>query len=193
MRRSLPGLLAALLLVAAACGTAASEEADPPPPTTAAPVATTAPPITLAPTTLAPTNTTPATPTTAACPVTIPVEGAFSPPEPWPADYPHEGMVWFGSDDLWTTLSLDGDHDPRKSVWWSANFPGGQEEEQPPLDVVWRRLDGDEVHVHDEDATNAYTVEEGWFMMQGIDPDTAGCWEVTATYKGATLSYVYER
>lgn len=189
MRRPLPGLpaLLALLLAAAACGTAASEEAGQAPAATAAPPATTALPTTLV------AATTLATTTTAACPVTIPAEGGFSPPEPWPADYPHDGMVWFGTDGLWTALSLDGDHDPRKSVWWSANFPGGQEEEQPPLDVVWRRLDGDEVHVHDEDATNAYTVEEGWFMMQGIDPDTAGCWEVTATYKEATLSYVYER
>ena len=40
--------------------------------------------------------------------------------------------------------------------------------------------------------TNAYTPEDRWFMIAGIDPNTPGCWRVTATYKGATLSYVYE-
>lgn len=29
-------------------------------------------------------------------------------------------------------------------------------------------------------------------MVNGIDPQEPGCWEVTATYRGATLSYVYE-
>ncbi len=29
-------------------------------------------------------------------------------------------------------------------------------------------------------------------MINGIDPDEPECWEVTATYKGATLGYVYE-
>lgn len=41
--------------------------------------------------------------------------------------------------------------------------------------------------------TNAYTVEDGWFIIGGIDPDVGGCWRVTATYKGASMSYVYER
>jgi hypothetical protein len=41
--------------------------------------------------------------------------------------------------------------------------------------------------------TNAFTVEDGWFIIGGIDPDVGGCWRVTATYKGASMSYVYER
>jgi hypothetical protein len=28
-------------------------------------------------------------------------------------------------------------------------------------------------------------------MIAGIDPSGSGCWRVTATYKGAELSYVY--
>lgn len=27
-------------------------------------------------------------------------------------------------------------------------------------------------------------------MIAGIDPEENGCWEITASYKGATLSYV---
>jgi hypothetical protein len=30
-------------------------------------------------------------------------------------------------------------------------------------------------------------------MIAGIDPDEPGCWEVEATYKGASLGYVYEK
>lgn len=127
------------------------------------------------------------------CPVTIPPEPGLVAPPPYPADYPDESFVWFGTEDLWTALALDGRHGPRKGVWWSANFPGGAEEERPDLDVTWTRLDGTEriVDIHG-DATNAYTTEEHWFMMAGIDPDEPGCWHVEASYKDATLSYVYE-
>lgn len=41
--------------------------------------------------------------------------------------------------------------------------------------------------------TNAHTTADGWFMIAGIDPDIPGCWQVTATYRGAELSYVYYR
>jgi hypothetical protein len=42
-------------------------------------------------------------------------------------------------------------------------------------------------------ATNAFTPEEGCFMIGGIDPEQPGCWVVEASYKGATLTCVYER
>ena len=143
------------------------------------------------------------------CPVTIPPQPGFvatSPedvtysehfpaPDPWPSEYPHDGMVWYGSEELWTVLAIDGDHGVRKSVWWSVNFPGGIDEEQPVVSVTWTRLDSKESVVVDngDEATNAFTPEEGWFMIAGIDPDVPGCWEVEANYKGASLSYVYER
>ncbi len=128
------------------------------------------------------------------CEVTLPTAPLTAPP-PYPADYPFEGHAWYGTADLWTLLSVDGVHSPRKSVWWSAHFPGGAVEEQPDVRVTWTRLDADPpiVRTHEEPATNAYTPEEGWFMIAGFDPDEAGCWQVEATYKGATLGYVYER
>ena len=120
---------------------------------------------------------------------------AFPAPDPYPRQYPHEGMVWYGSEDLWTALPVDGEYEARKSVWWSANFPGGTVEEQPEVWVTWTRLDSDEPVVVDNDgrATNAHTAVEGWFMIAGIDPDEPGCWKVEATYKDASLSYVYLR
>ena len=119
----------------------------------------------------------------------------FPAPDPWPSEYPHEGMVWYGTEELWTALAVDGDHGGRKSVWWSVNFPGGVVEEQPDVSVTWTRLDTDEPVVIDNggEATNAFIPEEGWFIIAGIDPGEAGCWEVEATYKGATLSYVYQK
>jgi hypothetical protein len=145
---------------------------------------------------------------TSECPVTIPPHPGFltsapsdvtysehfPAPDPWPSEYPHEGMVWYGSEDLWTALPTDSDYGVRKSVWWSANFPGGMVEEQPDVVVTWTRIDTEEPVILDNggDATNAFTPEEGWFMIAGIDPAEAGCWRVEATYKGASLSYVYE-
>lgn len=143
------------------------------------------------------------------CPVTMPPEPglevsapddvvyteAFPAPEPYPHRYPRDGMVWYGTEDLWTALPVDGDYVARKSVWWSTNFPGGMVEEQPEVWVTWTRLDIPEPVVMDNGgrATNAHTGEDGWFMVAGIDPDEPGCWKVEATYKDATLSYVYER
>lgn len=143
------------------------------------------------------------------CPVTIPSQPGFvatkpenvtysenfPAPDPWPSEYPNEGEVWYGAEELWTALAIDGDHSPRKSVWWSVNFPGGIVEGQPEVSVTWTRLDTDEPVVIDNggEATNAFIPEQGWFIIAGIDPDEAGCWEVEATYKGATLSYVYEK
>lgn len=129
------------------------------------------------------------------CPVTTPPASAFTPPEPWPATPPAGDVVWYGTDDLWTVLSIDG-HTPRKSVWWSAAFPGGGVEPEPEIAVVYERLDdpGDDEAVVDlgPKGTNANTAEDGWFMIAGGEPETPGCWQATATYKDATLTYVFE-
>lgn len=127
------------------------------------------------------------------CPVTIPPSPGFRAPDPWPAKPVNEEWVWYGDEALWTVLSPDGKHPLTKGVWWSVNFPGGMKEEQPDLSVSWTRIGEGEPDVlkSTDRGTNAYTVEDGWFMISGVDPEP-GCWEVTATYKGAVLSYVFE-
>lgn len=127
------------------------------------------------------------------CPVTIPPNPGLKAPEPWPAQPSNEDWVWFGDENLWTVLSPDGDHPLTKGVWWSARFPGGQIEEQPDIQVTWTRIgEGQPRSIESEHpGTNAYTVEDHWFMINGVDPEP-GCWEVTASYRGATLSYVFE-
>lgn len=128
-----------------------------------------------------------------ACPVTVPPQPGLTPPEGYPPNPVDRESVWYGTDELWTPLNKDGGHGPRKSVFWSVNFPGGAVEESPRLFVTLRRLDEGqpELITNQGEATNAYTVADGWFMIAGFEAEP-GCWEVTASYKGATLSYVYE-
>ena len=123
------------------------------------------------------------------CVVTVPLEPGLTVPD----SHPQEPVLgrWYGTSNLWTVLETDGSYGSRKSVWWSANFPGGAIEERPDVVVTWRRLDRDgTLLTNDSIATNAHTVADGWFMIAGIDPEESGCWEITASYKGATLSYV---
>lgn len=188
-RRYSPARLAVLgvALLASACGGGAIAEPGAP-----SPAASKSNPTT---TTVADTD----------CPVTLPNGFQPSPPEdviytkdlpaptPYPVEYPHEGLAWHGTEELWTALPIDGQSEERKSVWWSTNFPGGTVEERPEVHVTWTRLDGKGTLDNGGEATNAYTAEEGWFMIAGIDPDEPGCWQVDATYKGATLSFVYEQ
>jgi hypothetical protein len=100
-------------------------------------------------------------------------------------------VAWYGTAELWTVLERDGTHPPRKSVWWSADFAGGAEEPSPDIAVTFRRLDIDAPPITTGyPGTNIHT-EDGWFMVAGFDPQESGCWEATASYRGAVLSYVY--
>jgi hypothetical protein len=133
-----------------------------------------------------------------ACPLTRP-NPPFLPPDPFmskpPASY---GSAWFGRADLWTMLSFGGEdwhdlpHNPggltQKTFWWSANWPFRKELE-PAITVVGRRLDGAGQFSAGDPGTNA-TADFGTAMLVGVDVPSAGCWQITATYRGAELSYV---
>jgi hypothetical protein len=63
----------------------------------------------------------------------------------------------------------------------------------PEIKVTHQRLDEEGVPpIFESPGTNAYSVRDGWLMIAGIDPQTAGCWKVTAGYRGASSSYVYQ-
>ena len=128
------------------------------------------------------------------CPVTIPPTPGFVPPDRYPAEpsgAPEK--VWYGTAELWTVLRADDGSPPGKSVWWSTSFDISVEQ-QPAIHVVWERLDADTEPIMSGWTTNGHTPEDGWFMMADITMSTGpGCWQVTATYKGAELSFVYER
>lgn len=126
------------------------------------------------------------------CPVTVPPVPGFLPDDPWPSMPNEPGMVWYGSAELWVPLAATG-YIPRKSVWWSANFTDAVAEPMPEISVRYERLDVEVPDlVFDAPGTNAHTSADGLFMINGAEPNDPGCWRATGTYKGATLSYVYE-
>lgn len=106
----------------------------------------------------------------------------------------HPAGVWYGTPELWTVLPASGKYQQRKSVWWSIRFGSGNEEERPDVRVIARRLDARAAPlVSAGQGTNAFTKTDGWFMIADFPSELPrGCWEVTASYKNASLAYVVD-
>ncbi|MBX3061663.1 MAG: hypothetical protein KF726_01735 [Anaerolineae bacterium] len=130
------------------------------------------------------------------CEVTLPSDPLFVPP----ADYMPEPAYgfWYGTDELWTELPLDGvwaslPQQPegyfQKLPFWSDGF-WWLDDPQPSLSVTGRRLDGDAAPAIMSMASGIYAENEGSLMLLGATFPTPGCWQITAEYKGSTLSYV---
>jgi hypothetical protein len=140
----------------------------------------------------------PATTGDTGCAVTRP-DPAFVAPSPYPAAAPplYESE-WFGSDALWTMIDRDGevwrfpqgpDHLSEKTFWWSAEWQGMRDEPQPGIAVVGMRLDGPGTFTSGP-GTNAQRDDFGEAMLVGVEIPSAGCWQITASYGDAVLSYV---
>lgn len=121
----------------------------------------------------------------AACPVTLPGEQPFGPPEPYPETYPYEGRTWYGSASLWTALPDDGRWDQLlhgdKAFWWREGY-SASDEPQPRLWMTATRLDGAGSVEQEPPATNAYHRDFHWAMLTGFGVPEAGCWEITGHY-----------
>jgi len=87
----------------------------------------------------------------------------FAAPSPYPSSPPDDRYAWFGTPQLWAMLELDGEvWDGAsasfpvliKTFWWSSDWPGMREEQEPALTVVATRLDGPGT-VSSDHATNA--------------------------------------
>ena len=132
------------------------------------------------------------------CRVTVQSTPALFAPPPYPQSAPGFGNFWYGSQTLWTMLGEGGTWHglPRhpngfrqKVFWWSPGFDG-RIEPRPQLSVVGRRLDGRESFIAGP-ATNARHADfGGWTILTGIDVPTAGCWELTGTYRNQSLTFV---
>lgn len=131
------------------------------------------------------------------CPITRP-DPAFKAPSPWPKEAPASyGAAWFGTADLWTMIDLDGEvwmslppdgsGFGQKSWWWSANFPN--DEFEPALVVLAEKVGGHESSISKGLGTNG-SADFGRAMLQGIFIPSEGCWRLTGTYRGTSLSYV---
>lgn len=134
----------------------------------------------------------------ASCPVTRPPEPPFLAPEPYAAEAPWPGMVWYGSAALWTVIPTDGvwaglPDNPtgytQKIVWWREGYDW-QSEPQPALTMRAERLDEPAPPVEVSHASNAFAEDMGSAIMTGIDFPTLGCWQISGTYRKTSLSFV---
>jgi hypothetical protein len=133
-----------------------------------------------------------------ACPVTIAPAALFTTPAPYPLKAPASNF-WHGDERFWTMLPADGrwyglprnDAGLRHKVfWWYPGFDGATEP-APALKVTARQLDGSGTYTSQGPATNARHQDfGGWTILTGIDLPTAGCWELTGTYRGEMLTFV---
>lgn len=132
----------------------------------------------------------------ASCAVTRP-DPPFVAPPPYPATAPY-GLSWFGSESLWTMLDPEGevwefpngpDHLGEKTFWWSMDWPGAADEPQPGITVVGTRLDGTATFTAGP-GTNAQHPDFGEAMLVGVAIPSPGCWQLTASYRDAVLSFV---
>lgn len=132
------------------------------------------------------------------CPVTTLSKQNFEAPEPYSPIAPWEGLFWFGSDHLWTSLHNDGvwaglplnsDGYTQKIMWWSSLYDLPNEPE-PALLVTGRRLDGESPALRFYGATNAMADDIGEAMLTGVEFPSLGCWEVRGEYKKMSLTFV---
>lgn len=134
------------------------------------------------------------------CPVTVSGVLAFTPladaPEGPP---PVSDEVWYGTPDLWTLINPEGEVNSKRwlegdrTFWWSQNFSPDNPGE---VSVTAEQVNGSASAVQaSETAGTGFNP----FMLQpthesvtmiGIELPESGCWELTAEYKGSTLSYV---
>lgn len=137
------------------------------------------------------------------CRVTLPSDGRFTPPKPYPAEPDSTDFsFWFGTEKLWTVLPADGRWGSlrpyssaetslrQKLFWWRTGY-NWKTETQPTLKVTGRRLDAMAPAFHVSHAGNGHKGED-WnsFMVVGFDLPTPGCWEITGHYEGQELSFV---
>ncbi len=122
------------------------------------------------------------------CQVTLPSSPPFTPSavgssEPSTSVY---GDYWYGTDDLWTGLPLDGVWNSlsQKVFWWSVDYSVNAEP-IPALTVTGTRLDGETPPPQVDHPTNA-----NGQMLVGVDFPTGGCWQITAEYQNHTVNFV---
>ena len=113
---------------------------------------------------------------------------------------PASGHQWYGSADLWTSLDslgaqwqIQSDGSTglvHQTLWWSEHYDLSYGGTEPDIVVTARSLDGGGNAEAAALPTNAWTARGGLSMLVALELPTGGCWHVTGTYEGHTLSYV---
>jgi hypothetical protein len=113
-------------------------------------------------------------------------------------DPPFGFSHWYGSEALAATVppngiwptTVPGHLIAVKLFWWSPGFTPGSEQN---LTVDVKNLFDPSVTAEWGEPTNAGEIDgDGWTMLVGIDFQHEGCWKITGTYQGQTLSFVIE-
>jgi hypothetical protein len=82
-----------------------------------------------------------------------------------------------------------------KTLWFSENFttPRGEDfSGNADITVTAVRLDGDARTVIQEGGVPSFNRDIKNFILVGVGVPEPGCWEVTARYRGAELTYVLQ-
>jgi len=134
------------------------------------------------------------------CPVTVPGDDAFTPTSKAPDDSPSVyEVVWYGTPELWTMIDRRGEINSKRwlqgdtTFWWSEDYSSG---EPAVVTVTAEHLNGSAETVKDGAAAGsgfnpfmlAPTHES--VTLVGVELPEPGCWELTAEFEGASLSYV---
>ena len=134
------------------------------------------------------------------CPVTVPGDNAFIPASEAPEDPPtvYE-VIWFGTPELWTKINPQGEINSKRwlqgdrTFWWSENYSPADPGE---FTVTAEHLNGSAPTIKGArpggSGFNPFMLASTHrsVTMVGVELPEPGCWELTADYKGATLSYV---
>jgi hypothetical protein len=137
------------------------------------------------------------TPIPESCPVTrSTAETRFTPPPPSRPFEADSTMFWYGSDELYTALYSDGHwrgipsrSGTRNKVFWFRKNAEWLNEDSYQLKVTYRQLGETGPMFTVPRVTNAIMGEEVAMLIM-LELPTRGCWEVTANYKDAHLSFV---
>ena len=145
------------------------------------------------------------------CPVTVPPQPGLVPPEPYPPEPPllpePFEQVWYGTPRLWTKLDQTGavwrdlpiGKGPHaignKTLWFSESFSTAAGEDfsgDADITVTAVDLDGSAPKVVEKGGVPSFNRDIKNFILVGLGLPEPGCWEVTARYKGAELTYVLQ-
>lgn len=140
------------------------------------------------------------------CPVTVPPQPGLVPPAPYPPEPPFE-QVWYGTPELWTILDANGavwrdlpvGKGPHavgdKTLWFSENFSTAEGEDfsgDADITLTAVLLDASAPTVVQEGGVPSFNRDIKNFMLVPLGLPGPGCWEVTASYQGAELTYVLQ-
>jgi hypothetical protein len=140
------------------------------------------------------------------CPVTVPPRPGLVPPHPYPPEAPY-GQVWYGTPDLWTLLDESGavwrdlpvGTGPHavgdKTVWFSESFSTAEGEDftgDAGITLTAVDLDGSAPTVVQEGGVPSFNRDIKNFLLVPLGLPEPGCWELTARYRGAELTYVVQ-